>query len=98
MVKLQAGEFEQAIQICSSLIGNNGVTPLALYVLGVSQYRLGEREKAVNSLLNSIRFNEKNQGAWKILGEIYLSQDKISEANACLKRVWELSERQSSHS
>ncbi len=90
MVKLRAGEFEQAKNISSNLIGNNGVSHLAWYVLGVSRYHLGDEKKAMEALIKSINLNSKNTGAWKILGEIYLTQDKIEKANECLKNVWDM--------
>ena len=87
MVKLEKGEYGQAIEISSSLAGENGVSYLAWYVLGVSHFRLGREEDAIKALNKSLSLNSSNPGAWKALGEVYLSKGEIDEANACLERI-----------
>ncbi len=89
MVKLKAGEFKKAAKISSSLVGNNGVSPLAWYVLGVSRYHLGDDKKAMEALKKSLSLNNENIGALKMLGEIYLTKKHFDEANNCLKKIWE---------
>ena len=45
-------------------------------------------------LVPFLNLDNKNVGAWKILGEIYLAQNNINKANDCLKKVYELSRAQ----
>ncbi len=93
MVKLEKGEYGQAVEISSSLLGEDGISPLAFYVLGVSRYRLGEDERAIEALKKSLSLNSRNPGAWRALGEIYLSKGEIDEANACLEKIAAFEER-----
>ena len=90
MVKLEKGEYEQAIEISSSLLGEDGISPLAFYVLGVSRHRLGEDEGAIEALKKSLSLNSRNPGVWKALGEAYLSKGEIDEANACFEKICEI--------
>ncbi len=90
MVKLQAGEFVQALEMSSALVDLDGVSPLAWYVIGVSNYRLGQEERAIEALNKSIGLNGRNPGAWKVLGEVCLMRGEFSEANTCLQKVLEL--------
>ena len=92
MVKLEREEYEQAIEISSSLLGENGISPLAFYVLGVSRHRLGEDEGAIEALKKSLSLNSRNPGVWKALGEAYLSKGEIDEANACFEKICEIKE------
>ncbi|RZB34890.1 MAG: protein O-GlcNAc transferase [Desulfobacteraceae bacterium Eth-SRB1] len=87
MVKLEKGEYGQAIEISSSLVDENGVSYLACYILGVSHFRLGREKDAIEALNKSLSLNNSNPGVWKALGEIYLSMGEIDEANACLERI-----------
>jgi predicted O-linked N-acetylglucosamine transferase (SPINDLY family) len=84
--------YEQAIEISSSLLGENGISPLAWYVLGVSRHRLGEDEGAIEALKKSLSLNSRNPGVWKALGEAYLSKGEIDEANACFEKICEIKE------
>jgi len=90
MIKLKAGEYEKALEISSSLVTKKGISSLALYVHGVSLFRLDQPEKAISALNKSLDFDNKNSGAWKILGELYLSEGKIDKANNCLEKIWEI--------
>ncbi len=87
MVKLENAEFDQAIEISSALFGVDGVSHLAWYVIGLSHYRSGQKEEAIRALKTSLSQNNKNAGAWELLGEIYLSRGEIDEANVCLEKV-----------
>ena len=87
MVKLEKEEYGQAIEISSSLVNENGVAYLAWYILGISHFKLDREKEAIEALNKSLILNTENSGAWKVLGEIYLSKGKIDEANACFERT-----------
>ena len=70
MVKLEAGEYEKAVEISSSLIGSNGVSSLAWYVLGVSYHRLEKEQDALHALEECLSLDENNTGARMMLEEI----------------------------
>ena len=70
MVKLEVGEFSQAAEISSSLIGEESLSPLAWHLLGVSKHRLGKEEEAIDALGKSLSLNANNPGARELMEEI----------------------------
>jgi predicted Zn-dependent protease len=87
MVKLEAGRFEEAIEICSKLVDSSETSPLAQYVLGVALHRLGRDIEAIEALEMSLMQRQDNPGAWKLLGELYLVQNDVGKANICLEKI-----------
>ena len=79
MVKLEAGEYSQAMEISSSLLDKNGVSHLAWYILGVSRFRLGREQDAVDALNQSLSLNRNNPGARELLEEIRLRSAALEE-------------------
>jgi tetratricopeptide (TPR) repeat protein len=92
MVKLKAGDFDQAIELCTGLIYSDQYSPLAWYLLGVALYSLGDGEKAMEALETSLTLRSDNPGALKLLGEIYLKHNDIIRANSCLEQLTALHE------
>ena len=88
MVKLKTGEYKKAIEISTHLVGEPGISSLAWYVMGVSYFRLNETELAIEALINSLKQNDANIGAWKTLGEVYITIGDIEGANECLKQIY----------
>jgi protein O-GlcNAc transferase len=87
MIKLEKGEYVQAVEISSALVDEKGVAYLAWYILGISYFRLGRVEKAIKAMNTSLGLNPGNEGAWKVLREIYLSKGETDKANECLERI-----------
>jgi len=79
MVKLEAGEFDRAAEISSSLVEEESVSSLAWYLLGVSNYRLGKKDEAVNALDNSLRVDSNNAGARQLLEKIRINSAMAEE-------------------
>lgn len=93
MVKLESGEYNQAIEICSHLLDSEGVAPLAWHVLGIAHYRADSEEDAIAALRKSLELDRHNVGAWKLLGEIYEIRDEPDEAHTCLKEIAKIHDR-----
>nr|MBP7321821.1 tetratricopeptide repeat protein [Deltaproteobacteria bacterium] len=86
MVKLEAGEPEKALEISLRLIDTTGIASLAWYVAGVAYQKLGRSEEAIASLKHSLSLNDRNPGAWKLLGEMHLQKNEYDDARICLEQ------------
>ena len=67
MVKLEAGEFEKALEIGKGLTENDKISSLAWYVMGVAHSKIGEEEEAIRALEISLRNDALNKGAQQLL-------------------------------
>lgn len=59
--------------------------PSAYQYLGVAQYALGDLQKATQTFKEAVRVNDKDVQSWIHLGNCYLYQMKLPQANAALE-------------
>lgn len=80
---LEQGNIEKALAMCEEGLKKHPQYPFGHYVLGLCHYHMNDYSNAKKHLEFATAYDDKNPGAWKILGEINKKIDLPEMAEEC---------------
>lgn len=83
-------DYAKAIPLLKALAGQNGKDADVYNLLGFSQRKLGDFDRAFANYRTALELNPKHRGAHEYIGEAYLKKGKLAKAREHLKKLDDL--------
>ncbi len=85
----QAGDLQQAEQLCKEILKGHPDNVDAIHLLGIMHYELGEYDLAMSFLEEALRLDTVNANIYYNIGNIFLDQGKFDEARTYYQKALE---------